>query len=110
MRARTPGHVSQYGDTLSIADHWFVALDQRQIGTGTASWVAQVLGVHREKDDLWVQIAPSVDPDVTIVLRLSPATAVDEALGALERRSPVSDGGSYVIDLCGGSPHSSDSR
>jgi hypothetical protein len=110
MHARTPESAGQHGEALSIADHWFVALDQRQIGTGTASWVAQVLGVHREKDDLWVQIAPSVDPDVTIVLRLSLATAVDEALGALERRNPMFDGGSYVIDLCDRSSHSSDFR
>jgi hypothetical protein len=110
MRATKPESAGQHGETLSIADHWFVALDQRQIGTGTTSWVAQVLGVHREKDDLWVQIAPSVDPDVTIVLRLSPATPVDEALGALERRNPTSDAGLHVIDLCAGSSHSSDSR
>jgi hypothetical protein len=110
MRPKTLRPAGQHGEALSISDHWFVALDQRQIGTGTASWVAQVLGVHRENDDLWVQIAPSVDPDVTIVLRLSPATAVHEALGALERRNPMSDGGSYVIDLCADSPHTSDSR
>jgi hypothetical protein len=110
MRPKTLGPASQHGEALSIADHWFAALDQRQIGTGTASWVAQVLGVHRENDDLWVQIAPSVDPDVTIVLRLSPATAVHEALGALERRNPMFDGGSYVIDLCADSSHSSASR
>jgi hypothetical protein len=90
---------------LSAADQWFAALDQRQIGTGPRTWVAQVLGVHGGDDDLWVQIAPSVDPGATIVLHLSSATSLEEALRALEHRAPNVDRKPDIIDLSVTSGH-----
>jgi hypothetical protein len=90
---------------LSAADHWFAALDQRQIGTGPRTWVVQVLGVHGGDDDLWVQIAPSVDPGATIVLHLSSETPVEEALRALEHRAPNVDRKPDIIDLSAASGH-----
>ena len=80
------------------ADEWFGALDQRRIGTGADSWVAQVLGVHSEREGLWVQLAPDDDAGATIVVHLSSSTQLAEVLAALER-SGSSERRPEVIDL-----------
>jgi hypothetical protein len=82
----------------SSADQWFAALDQRYIETGDRRWVAQVLGVHRAPDGLWVQLAPNDDPGATIVLHLSMRTRVEDVLLALETRAQF-DGRPHIIDL-----------
>ena len=84
---------------VASADDWFFALDQRRIGAGSAAWVAQVFGVHRENGELWVQLAPLDRPASAIVLHVSPATHLDDVLEALERRQPASEGKPEVIDL-----------
>jgi hypothetical protein len=87
---------------IAPADRWFAALDQRPLGSGSSRWVAQVLAVHTERDGLWVQLAPSDDPCATVVLHVSPATHLDEALNALEHQSRPSDGPPAIIDLMAG--------
>ena len=89
---------------VSVADRWFVALDQRSIGSGHDGWVAQVMAVHTERDGLWVQIAAADRPAATIVLHVSAATHLDEALTALERQRRPGDGPPAVIDLISGLP------
>jgi hypothetical protein len=79
-------------------------LDQRPLGSGPSKWVAQVLAVHTERDGLWVQIAPADDPSATVVLHVSAATHLDEALTALEHQSRPSDGPPAVIDLIADMP------
>jgi hypothetical protein len=83
---------------VSPADRWFAALDQRYIGSGERRWVAQVLGVHRTPDGLWVQLAPNDDPGATIVLHLSAGTRIEDVLNALETQDQL-DGRSHIIDL-----------
>jgi hypothetical protein len=84
---------------ISLADHWFAALDQRPIGSGQNGWVAQVLAVHTDGDGIWVQLAPADDASSTVVLHVSSATHLDEVLRALERQSRPSAGPPAVIDL-----------
>jgi hypothetical protein len=87
---------------ISFADRWFTALDQRQIGSGASGWVAQVLGVHTERDGLWVQLAPAGDLSATVVLHVSQATHLDEVVKALERRGRLDRTRTAVIDLLAG--------
>lgn len=81
----------------TFADQWFAALDQRRIGAGARSWVAQVLGVHCEDDGLWIQLSSSEDPFATIVLHLAPTTPIDDVIAALERHRY--DGRPAIIDV-----------
>ena len=64
-------------------DQLVAALDQQRIGEGASSWVAQVLGVHTEGPDLWVQVAPADAPTEGVVLRLSAWATPQHALAAL---------------------------
>jgi hypothetical protein len=91
----------RHGESVdaSSADRWFVALDQRQIGSGASSWVAQVMGVHQDRDDVWVQVAPSDDADATIIVHLTPETPLADVLAALARRNPSLDRRPEIIDL-----------
>jgi len=81
------------------ADQWFAALDQRRIGAGAGSWIAQVVGVHRDDDGFWVQVSSSEDPFSTIVLHLAPTTPIDDVVTALERHSRSAEGRPALIDL-----------
>ena len=90
----------------SAADHWFSALDQRQIGAGATAWVAQVLGVHPDRGALWVELARTDDPYATVVLHLSPTTSIDEAVAALGRHDRPVEGGQKIIDLVAPAPDS----
>jgi hypothetical protein len=81
------------------ADQWFAALDQRRIGAGAGSWVAQVLGVHCEDDGFWIQLSSSEDSFATIVIHLVSKTPMADVLAALEGHSRPSDGRPAIIDL-----------
>ena len=59
------------------------AIDQQQIGEGAASWIAQVLGVHTDGRDFWVQIAPADRAAESLVLRISAYATPQQAIAAL---------------------------
>jgi hypothetical protein len=82
----------------SSPDQWFAALDQRQIGVGVSAWTAQVLGVHRDGPDFWMQVASNRDPYTTVILRVSPGTSIEEVIAVLERSSRSGEG-PEIIDL-----------
>ena len=85
--------------TASSADDWFLALDQRLIGAGSNGWVAQVLGIHTERKHLWIQIAAAHNPWVSLVLRVSASTGLNDVLSALKHRRPAEETRLEVIDL-----------
>ena len=64
-------------------DPLFAGLDQREIADGAGGWVAEVVGIHRDPRETWVQIATSEAPDETVLLHLSPYAGTDDALAAL---------------------------
>jgi hypothetical protein len=99
MSAATSARRHGESTGVSSADRWFAALDQRQIGTGASSWVAQVLGVHDGGDELWVQLSPIDNVDATIILRLTPETSLEGVLVALSQRHPSPDRRPEIIDL-----------
>lgn len=75
------------------------ALDGRQMGTREQGWKAQVLGIHVDEGDLWVQVARDNDPATIAVLRLSRHATASHAIVALEHCQPVSDAGPRVINV-----------
>jgi hypothetical protein len=84
---------------IRLADRWFEALDQRRIGAGADSWVAQVLGIHvDEVGTIWIQVTSVDNPYTTIVLHVSASTTVERVTVALEERE-ASDSRPEIIDL-----------
>jgi hypothetical protein len=70
-------------DPCSAVDPLFAGLDQRQITDGAGGWIAEVVGIHRDPRETWVQIATSDAPEETVLLHLSPWAGTDDALAAL---------------------------
>jgi hypothetical protein len=62
-------------------DQVFEELDNRRIGIGPDSWVAQVFAVYVASDDVWVQVAAKDNPSDSVILHLPPSTT--PAQGAL---------------------------
>ncbi|HET9831114.1 MAG TPA: hypothetical protein VFP91_05380 [Vicinamibacterales bacterium] len=62
-------------------DRVFEALDNRRIGIGPESWVAQVFAVYVAADEVWVQVAAKDNPTDTVILHLPRSTTT--AQGAL---------------------------
>ncbi len=71
------------------ADSWMFALDNQAVGTGAASWCVQVLGVHVDGPEVWVQIARNDDADDAVLLHLFPGATADDALAALAMTRPA---------------------
>ena len=80
-------------------DEFVTALDQRRIGEGSTSWVAQVLGIHAEGPDLWVQVAPADAPTEGVVLRLSAWATPQHAIAALLMMRARRGSLPHVIDV-----------
>jgi hypothetical protein len=99
MAATTALHLrNESVGVFSSPDQWFAALDQRQIGVGVSAWTAQVLGVHRDGADLWMQVASNGNPYATVIVRVSPGTSIEEVIAVLERSSRSGEG-PEIIDL-----------
>jgi hypothetical protein len=83
----------------SRIDQVIAILDQRRIGEGANSWVVEVLGVHGDGQDLWVQIAAADTPDESVVLRLSAWATPQHAIAALTAMRPQRGPLPHVIDV-----------
>jgi len=73
------GPVNEYSEL----DRWFEAIDHQRIGTGHSSWTAEVVGIHADGQDLWVQVSPTEWPGNTVVLRVAQHSAADGVTAAL---------------------------
>lgn len=81
-------------------DFWFAALDGQRIDSGDGTWIIEVVGIHVDGADLWVQIAPHGHESSALVLRVSWGTPVDWAkvmIRARAHRCPAA--GLQVIDV-----------
>jgi hypothetical protein len=85
--------------SITAANEWFEALDQRVIGQGGARWVAAVLGVHGDDRDWWVDVASAANPSANVVLRVSRRATVFHAIAALRRHRPRTASCAPVIDV-----------
>jgi hypothetical protein len=68
-----------------MEDRWFDAVDGRVISVDRQSYRLQVLGIHRDGEDLWIQLAPLDDWDRGFVIRCRPQQMVPDVLAALGR-------------------------
>ena len=89
----------EHRTSLSGADEWFEALDQRVIRRGPAQWVASVLGVHGDDREWWIDVASAANPTANVVLRLSRQATVFHAVAALRRHRPRTESCAPVIDV-----------
>ncbi len=95
-RIARPDHT---GAVVSSHDALFARLDGQIIRGRCGAWRAEVVSIHEERDETWVQIGPSRKPAHSVVMRLAAHPRADEALQALrtwtdlppERRPPMID-------------------
>jgi hypothetical protein len=57
--------------TPAAVQWWFTALDQRVVAVGAERWMAQVVGIHVDGPDLWIQLAAAGDPSRSAVLHVT---------------------------------------
>ena len=72
----------------SAADAWFRALDGRIVQIGAVTCMTQVLGIHGEGSELWVQMACAQNPQLSMVLHIGPATRIEEVVERLMTDPP----------------------
>ena len=93
------GHRHEHQPSLTAANEWFDALDQRVIGRGPDRWTASVLSVQGDDQHWWVDIATAATPAASVVLRLSRQATVFHAVAALRRHRPRMESCAPVIDV-----------
>lgn len=72
----------------TAADAWFRALDGRIVQIGTTLCMTQVLGIHGEGSELWIQMACAENPELSVVLHIGPATRIDDVIERLASHPP----------------------
>lgn len=79
------------GNTLAINDapgaeahQWFSVLDQRLLSVGTERWLTQVLGIHQDGSDIWIQLQPLREQLRDFTIRVRPGTSVEEVIAMVE--------------------------
>ena len=84
-------HLDRHPDAFERPeeDRVFREVDNRRIGIGADSWVAQVFGVHMTDADGWVQVAPEDDPTHSVIVRVWPGTTGTDVAQALAHWSAV---------------------
>ena len=77
----------------NVEDRVFLELDNRRIGIGPESWIAQVLGVHTADHEGWVQVASQEHPLHSVVVHIWPDTTAGQVALALSKWAelPVED-------------------
>ena len=69
--------------TWHTADWWYRALDQRSVGVGADRLTVQVVGIHGEEANLWIQLESTTDSLRCGVLRVVAGTRLAEAVAAI---------------------------
>ena len=72
----------------SAADAWFRALDGRIVQIGATTCMTQVLGIHGEGSELWIQVACAENPQLGLVLHVGAATRIEEVVERLTADPP----------------------
>jgi hypothetical protein len=85
------GQRDPIGSWVSAADMLFAALDHHLITSAGGDWVTEVMGVHLDEHEAWVQVSALENTHQSVVLRMSPVATVQQALDALERWSSRSE-------------------
>lgn len=78
--------VAQPGDA---ADAWFRALDGLPMRIGTASCMTQVVGIHGNGSELWIQLACADNPELSVVIHVGSATRIEDVIERLKNDPPT---------------------
>lgn len=68
---------------ITTADAWFAALDRRLLSVGALQFTLQVLGVHVDAFNTWIQVALLECPGSSLLLSLTPAASSGDAVDIL---------------------------
>ena len=66
------------------AHWWFSALDQRSLAVGADRWLTQVVGVHVEGGEVWIQLQSLPEELQDFTIRVGPEMTVDDVVTAVE--------------------------
>ena len=66
------------------AHWWFTELDQRALAVGSERWLTQVVGVHVEGGDVWIQLQSLPEQLRDLTIRVRPGMSVDDVVSAVE--------------------------
>jgi hypothetical protein len=69
----------------AVSARWHRALDHRSVEVGAETWVLEVLAIHADGGELWIQIANRDRPHQELVLHVWRWTTLGQALAAMER-------------------------
>ena len=70
-------------EAMTRAESLFGELDGCDIRSRTGYWVACVLGIHVDRDQAWIQLSLAGEAPCSLVVHLSPATTVRQAIGEI---------------------------
>ena len=77
-----PASVPSDGDPL--AERWYRALDKKVVDVGSESLLVDVVGIHSDGSELWIQLANENLPCEEVVLHVSRWTTLAQVLAAME--------------------------
>ena len=89
MNHSSPSIFGAGGDTSEgilsrDANWWFTALDQRFFAVGAERWRTQVVGIHRDGLDVWIQLESLGEQLREFIIRVTPGTTVNDVVKAIE--------------------------
>lgn len=78
------GALEREAPPRSNAHWWFSALDQRSLAVGAERWLTQVVGVHVEGSDVWIQLQSLPEQLQDFTIRVRPEMTIDDVVTAVE--------------------------
>jgi len=83
----TSGRAAVFDDaTVGSANWWFAALDQRWFGDGAERWLTQIVGIHEDGGDVWIQLQSIGEQLRDFTIRVCAGMSVADVVGAIERQ------------------------
>ncbi|HEY0871992.1 MAG TPA: hypothetical protein VGD94_00865 [Vicinamibacterales bacterium] len=80
------GSTALSNDTAGSAAHqWFTMLDQRPLSVGAERWRTQVVGIHEDGSDVWIQLQPLREQLRDLTIRVRPGMSLDDVVTAIEK-------------------------
>ena len=71
-------------NNITANEWWFDAFDQRRFVVGNRRYTTQVVGVHIQAFDTWIQIEFAEVPGRSLLLHVPPGAGVPGAVKAIE--------------------------
>jgi hypothetical protein len=69
----------------SAAQQWFTMLDQRPLSVGAERWRTQVVGIHEDGSDVWIQLQPLREQLRDLTIRVRPGMSLEEVVTTIEK-------------------------